>query len=96
MPEKNLTGLYAIKKKNKVIYVGKSEGYMRKRLRAHIGGYDDQRIGDYMKRKKNRKNISFSWIKTRRPDKKEHSVIKCIGHLQGEHPKFNIKGGDRR
>lgn len=102
LPKPGLYGVYAIKEARNseidVIYVGKSEGHVRKRLLSHLNGYDGQKIGLYLSSKstKELKNIYIAWVEAQRPDEMEHATIQCIESMQGKKSIFNLKKGDSK
>ena len=49
LPDPETRGIFAIKERNIVIYIGQSQDCIRERLRSHLAGYDAQDIGEYLK-----------------------------------------------
>ncbi|VDI05828.1 Hypothetical predicted protein [Mytilus galloprovincialis] len=96
LPEPETRGLFVIKEFNVVIYIGQSQDCLRERMLSHLGGYDAQDIGEYLKdmdSDEKERNISIAWVEIMRPRCDEHHYIKCIEKRQGKWPKFNRKRG---
>ncbi|XP_063425117.1 uncharacterized protein LOC134708481 [Mytilus trossulus] len=96
LPEPETRGLFVIKEFNVVIYIGQSQDCLRERILSHLGGYDAQDIGEYLKdmdSDEKERNISIAWVEIMRPRCDEHHYIKCIEKRQGKWPKFNRKRG---
>lgn len=77
----------------KAIYVG--TGDIRVRLLNHFNGYDNQKIGCYLKQKVDKYNIKISWVIADKGCYTEYDVIECVATAQGEWPEFNMQKGNK-
>jgi hypothetical protein len=96
LPQPETRGIFVIKERGIVIYVGQSQDCMRERLLSHLAGYDSQDIGEYLKlmdKEEKEQYISISWVEIARPRCEEHHYVKCIEKRQGKWPSYNRKRG---
>lgn len=61
-------------------------------FQAHTGGYDQQKIGKFLKGK-DLKEYSLSWVTERKAECLEEKFIDYVTTEQGFRPMFNIKRG---
>jgi len=96
LPGPETKGIFVIKEKGIIVYIGKSGDCMRERILSHLAGYDAQTIGTYMKlvsRDYKENFVTVGWVEIDSPKCEEHHYIECLSKRQDCWPKFNLKRG---
>ena len=94
-PVSGTAGIYAIKEKNVIIYVGRSKD-IRRRLKEHFRG-TSQAIDKYLASRSESykdRHITINYVADADHHCTEGSYIQCVKNAQGEWPKYNKQKGN--